>query len=72
MILRDKSKEPKPKLGDTIIKTKFAFFPTEVGDQTIWLERYNQHYKVEKHYTFWGDMWYEIVHIPTIRTLFEK
>jgi len=29
-----------PKEGDTRKRHRFAFFPTLVGDQVVWLERY--------------------------------
>jgi hypothetical protein len=31
-----------PQQGDTHTQTRFAFFPTKVGSQIVWLERYKE------------------------------
>lgn len=32
--------DPTPKEGDTRKRNKFAWFPTQIGDEVVWLERY--------------------------------
>ena len=43
---------PQPKIGDKREVYKFAWFPTLVGDQVVWLERYciEQEYKTVARY----------------------
>jgi hypothetical protein len=37
-----KKEKAKPQVGDIKQKVKFAYFPTKIGTQTIWLESYTE------------------------------
>lgn len=39
--------DPTPKEGDTRNRRKFAWFPTPIGDEVVWMERYG----IEEKYT---------------------
>ncbi len=39
-----------PKVGDITVKKKFALFPTEVNEYTIWLEYYIVKYEYKRFY----------------------
>jgi len=42
--------KPKPILGDTKQKVKFALFPVKVGNQWLWLEKYIGIYEYKTFY----------------------
>ena len=39
--------DPTPKEGDTRNRSKFAWFPTQIADEVVWLEQYG----IEEKYT---------------------
>lgn len=45
--------KPIPKIGDVMVKTKFAWFPTRIGTTRVWLEKYTAIYEFVQ-YRYWG------------------
>jgi hypothetical protein len=37
--------DPTPKEGDIRYRNKFAWFPTQIGNEIVWLERFGIHQK---------------------------
>lgn len=49
VIKKPKKKKTKPRIGDIKEKVKFAFFPTKINNNYVWLEKYIVTYEFKKY-----------------------